>query len=65
MFRQKPDGASRGVPAEGVDANPRTARGCGVGGNFPPIKKLKSCQIYDFAVALLESPPNKAQAIGY
>ena len=39
LFRQKPNGASRGVPAEGVDANPRTARGCGVGGDFPPIKK--------------------------
>ena len=26
-------------PAEGVDANPRTARGCGVGGQFPLYKK--------------------------
>jgi hypothetical protein len=36
---QKLDGASRGVPAEGVDANPRTARGCGVGGDFPHKNK--------------------------
>jgi hypothetical protein len=27
--------AGAGAPAEGVDANPRTARGCGGGGHFP------------------------------